>query len=75
MFANTEIYNGDETGGTEDVIVAIKSVGEDYCINILLLINKLIRRRVIVKANNSDSNKEEYIYSGGRNEYQKDDVQ
>ena len=72
MHANTEVYCDDEMGGTEDVSVARKSVTEDYCINILLLINKLIKRRVIVRVNNSDSNKEEYIHNdGGRNEYQR----
>ena len=35
MHANTEVYSGNEMEGTEDVSVAIKSVSEDYCINML----------------------------------------
>ena len=75
MHANTEVHSGNEMGGTESIIVAVKSISEEYCINILLLINKIIRRRVIVRANKSDSNEEEDIHSSGRNEYLRDDMQ
>ena len=71
MHANTEVYSGDEMGETKDVSVAVKSISKYYCINILLLINKIIKRRVIVGAKNSDSNEEEYIHSCGRNEFSK----